>query len=238
MGGRSALPRKVLRPGHPHRGQLYRLRHDALAPLLRRVRQSQVAQNLGRWLAHSQQVVAGAAILGDLPAVGAGVRIIVAAEAAWEIIVPDVVGVRAPGNAHGREHVAVVDAHQRAGGPRDLRATLLLQGRVVLAIITRQSGRNPRRGLLAAGIVPAQDLHAFLLDERERGRDVPGGHGGIHGALGNWKMCVGRLWQSMQSISRIGSAPGPFVPAAWYTVVRPSRPLYSTHGMVWRAWSE
>ena len=79
----------------------------------------------------------------------ARMRAIVAAEAAGEVLVADVHGIRAPGDFHLRENVAVVYRQHFVGGCRDLRLALRPDGRVALLVILRE-GRGdllprPRR---------------------------------------------------------------------------------------------
>src|SRR5512146_748392 len=59
--------------------------------------QTEIGQHLRIFFFHGQDLVAGGAVVVDDPAVRGLVLAVVAAEAAEEIVVADVVGVRAPG---------------------------------------------------------------------------------------------------------------------------------------------
>src|SRR5947207_484391 len=84
----------------------------------------QVGQDLRILLVLSQDRMARRAVLGDRARAVAGglVVVVVAAEAAEEILVADVVRMRAPGELHLRKHVPLVDGLELPGGRLDLGA--------------------------------------------------------------------------------------------------------------------
>ena len=73
-------------------------------------------------------------VVGDACAATRGVAAVVASEAAWGTVVPDIVRMRAPPNIHGREHVAAVDSHQGIGRRLNLRLLAVPDRRVLGAI--------------------------------------------------------------------------------------------------------
>jgi len=80
----------------------YRFASD---PLFR----AQVGQDLGMFFARSQYLMTRRAVIRDRLAIGAGVVAIMAAESAARVVVPKIVGMRAPGHAHVGKDVAQVD---------------------------------------------------------------------------------------------------------------------------------
>ena len=77
------------------------------------------AEHLGLGFIHSQQVVAGRAVLRNARAVFGRVVAIVAAEAARIAHVADVVGMRSPGHLHDGKDILAVDRHQFLAGGFD-----------------------------------------------------------------------------------------------------------------------
>src|SRR5215469_17549783 len=71
--------------------------------------QAEIAENLGIFLLDRQQVVAGGTIVGNRLTVGAGVRAVVAAEAAGKVVVPQIVGMHAPVHVHFGKDVAKIN---------------------------------------------------------------------------------------------------------------------------------
>jgi hypothetical protein len=71
--------------------------------------QSQIRQDLGVFFTPCQQVVTSGAIVGDPFSIRADMAAVVAAETARSIVVPQVVGMHAPGHFHFRENIPEVD---------------------------------------------------------------------------------------------------------------------------------
>jgi len=76
--------------------------------------------------------VANGAVVGDgrRPGLGAVIAIM-AAEAAGGIVVPDVVGVRAPTDIHGWKYVIAINADQRPCSGTDLGLLAIPDGRIL-----------------------------------------------------------------------------------------------------------
>src|SRR5208282_4037299 len=70
---------------------------------------AQIRKHFRVFLLNRQQIVAGTAIVGDGLAVGTGMTAVMAAEAAWRIVVPKIIRVDAPGHTHGGKDVAQID---------------------------------------------------------------------------------------------------------------------------------
>src|SRR5579862_3801032 len=86
---------------------------------------SQVNEDFRVWVIGGEQVVTRGTILGDILAgIGGRMRSVMAAKAAGEIRVPDVIGVGSPKHLHFREHVAIVNCHQRIAGLNHVGALL------------------------------------------------------------------------------------------------------------------
>src|SRR5262245_62603339 len=96
----------------------------------RRRRQSEIREHLGVRLVLGEDRVARVAVLRDRAAVAGLVRLVVAAEAAQEILVADVVGMGAPAELHAREDVAEVDPLDRDARALHEGAALLVDLRV------------------------------------------------------------------------------------------------------------
>jgi hypothetical protein len=96
--------------------------------------------------------VAGEAVLGDdLPVFGR-VLVVVAAEATGGGLVTDVVGVRAPVDAHGRENIGAVDLHERV--PRLAHERALARGDFgILLSVERIDGGTDLQARVLQGIV-------------------------------------------------------------------------------------
>ena len=72
--------------------------------------QSEIGELLGVRFIHSQQVMAGCAVVVDaLAAVLRVLAAIVAAKASWIVVVSKVVRVRTPRDFHEREHILAID---------------------------------------------------------------------------------------------------------------------------------
>ena len=82
-----------------------------------------------------------------------GVVAVVAAEAAGEIRVADVVGIRAPGDVHLGEDVAVVDRQHLLGGGGHFGLALRPDGRIVVLVVAREGRGDLLGGLVARGVV-------------------------------------------------------------------------------------
>src|SRR5512147_476157 len=95
--------------------------------------QAELRQDLGCRLFHRQELVARVAVLGDLPAAGAGVRVVVATEAPGKVGMADVVRIYAPRDLHLREHIAVVNIQQTPRGANDVLTSLPVDLRITLA---------------------------------------------------------------------------------------------------------
>jgi len=81
---------------------------------------SQSLHDLRVWVFRGQQAVTSAAVLRDELAVLRLVIAIVAAKAAWEIQMTEVVGVGAPRDVHVREDISIVNVNKGLGGLLDL----------------------------------------------------------------------------------------------------------------------
>src|SRR5450759_1419302 len=92
----------------PARQFLRTLAVSAMSNSRQRSLHTQIRKHLRISLPNRQQVVARTAIVGDGLAIGAGVAAVMAAEAARRIVVPKIIRVRSPGDAHVREDVAKV----------------------------------------------------------------------------------------------------------------------------------
>src|SRR5262249_15754539 len=79
------------------------------APTPRGAVEAEVLEHVGVRLLHRQDRVACVAVLGDRAAVRRLVVLVVTAEAAEEVLVPDVVRVRPPGHLHLGKNVAPVN---------------------------------------------------------------------------------------------------------------------------------
>jgi hypothetical protein len=114
---------------------------QAVAPRRRIDRQnallhSPIVEDLRFLLLHWQKIVAGSAIVGNRQTVRAGVRAVVATEAAGKIVVSKLVEVKAPGDLHLREDIAQVDAVSAAYSTR---ARLVLSARAKPSLIDKDS---------------------------------------------------------------------------------------------------
>ena len=128
---------------------------------------------------------------------------VVATEATRKIRVAQVVGIRPPGDVHGREDVAIVNVHQSFGGLLDLGALAVVNGEIVLAVV-RAAGFRGFPSRLPAG------WHNSRLSRPTETLCTKGSDGLMRPAAisvstassGRWKVWLGRSWQSMQSIRR------------------------------------
>ncbi len=106
--------------------------------------------------------------------------VVVAAEAAGEVHVPEVVRVAAPRDLHRREDVPVVDRHESLPRPYDVIMTRAVNRRLALFVELVEPGHNRGVGLLLGRRGTFEQLRSLFLDERQRRGDFPGGHGLVH----------------------------------------------------------
>src|SRR5437879_1496042 len=128
--------------------------------------QSQVRQNLGAGFFSSQQVVACAAILRDLPAVARHMRFVMAAETAGKIGMADVDRITAPIDLQFRKNVAIVNGQHALAGFLNLGFVLAVSGGMLLLVELLPLRWNATRGVVAAVVFCAQQLDALLAGER------------------------------------------------------------------------
>src|SRR6266545_698014 len=135
----------------------------------------------GSWHAAQSSELGGGATAG----VGCLVLAVMAAEAAEEIVVADVVGMSAPRDLHLGEDVAQIDGFHLLGRGLD-DWTLALVGLRVLGLVeVRDRLRDLFRRRRAVGILDAQRGDGLLLDVRQLPVDPARRDGLVHGALGH-----------------------------------------------------
>src|SRR5262245_53658258 len=109
------------------------------------------------------------AVLRDLPAVAAGVRVVVAPETSGEIGVPDIERILAPRNLHLGEYISRPDLLNLVARFGDLAPPLPIYRRIALPVELRKLRGYPRGRVLTARILRLQHLHGLLLREGKAG---------------------------------------------------------------------
>src|ERR1019366_3984587 len=137
------------------------------------------------FLLHRQQVVARTAIIGDGPAIGAGMTAVMAAEAARRIIVPNVIRVSAPGQTHVREDVAQVDLRHLVTRLLHHRAPRLIDLRVIRPIEIDDFASDVLLCHIAGRIIHLENLDRLFPDEGKLRADLPERHLLVHCAFGH-----------------------------------------------------
>src|ERR1700720_4476932 len=117
-------------------------------------------------------------------AIGAGVTAIVAAEAAWRIVVSEIIRMNAPGHTHVWKNVAKVDCRPLIARFLHQRPPRLINLRIIRTIEIVEFLRNTLLGYIARGIIHLENFDCFLLDERKFWADVSKRHLLVHSVFG------------------------------------------------------
>src|SRR6185437_11357205 len=132
--------------------------------------------HLGLFLVDDEQVVAGSAVVGDgLLAVFGAVVAVVAPEASGVAHVPDVVGMRAPGDLHLGEYIVREDADEACPGELDVVCLCGVHVGMLGAVEVFEGGGDFLLGFGGAGVVGLEQLGPLFVDPRQIGIDGPVG---------------------------------------------------------------
>ena len=115
-------------------------------------------------------------IVGDGLTVGAGMAAIVAAETPRRIVVPEIVGVNAPGHAHVGEDVAKVDVRHFISRFLHQRATRLVDLWIIRPVELVEFFEDALLGHIARGIIHLEEFDRLFLDVRKFGADTSERH--------------------------------------------------------------
>ena len=125
--------------------------------------------------------MARCAIVGYGLAVGAGMRTIVTAETAGEVVVTEVVGMNAPAHIHVGEDVAEIDLRGSRGGLFDEGALGVVNVRISRAVITREVLYDTGLGRIAIRLGGFKEFDSLLSREGQLRADEPTRHSQIDG---------------------------------------------------------
>ena len=133
-------------------------------PLMNPLLHSQVGQNLGLLFSRCQNFVARGTVICDGLAVGTRMAAIVAAEAAWKIVVSKIVWVNAPGHTHVWEDVAKVNPRHLFGGLLHHGTPCLVDLRIIRSIEIVELTHNALLCHISGRVIHFEQLNCLLLD--------------------------------------------------------------------------
>src|SRR5579864_4803856 len=121
-------------------------------------------------------------IIGDGLPIRAGMTAVMATEAARRIVVPKIIRVYAPGDAHVREDVAKVNRRHLLAGLLHYGAPRLIDLREIRPVEIVQVADNSLLGHIARRIVHLEKLNRFFPDEGKLRADATERHLLVHRA--------------------------------------------------------